>query len=84
MPLYRLVIDDVDQDLMHRLCLFAHAHDRSPYGEALEILREKVASLPPSTCKPPEDIAADIRKLVAAWDGVDISIPPPEHYEGFE
>ena len=72
----RIIINDIDEALMHRLCLLAHEHGQSLDCEALEILRDKAYSTPPPEYRPSKSLADDIRKLVAPFGGVDLDIPP--------
>ena len=67
-----ITVDNIDDGLQQRLRVRAAGHGRSMEEEAREILREVVNGLPP------DDLAAAIRKRVAALGGVDLDIPERE------
>ena len=68
-----ITVDNIDDGLKQRLCVRAAGHGRSMEEEAREILREVVGN-----GLPPDDLAAAIRKRVAALGGADLDIPERE------
>ena len=68
-----ITVDNIDDGLKQRLRVRAAGHGRSLEEEAREILREVVGK-----GIPPDDLAAAIRKRVAALGGVDLDIPERE------
>ena len=68
-----ITVDNIDDGLKHRLRARAAGHGRSMEEEAREILREVVGK-----GIPPDDLAAAIRKRVAALGGADLDIPERE------
>ena len=69
----RITVDNIDDGLKQRLRVRAAGHGRSMEEEAREILREVVGK-----GIPPDDLAAAIRKRVAALGGTDLDIPERE------
>lgn len=68
-----ITVDNIDDKLKQRLRVRAAGHGRSMEEEAREILREVVGK-----GIPPDDLAAAIRKRVAALGGADLDIPERE------
>ena len=68
-----ITVDNIDEGLKQRLRVRAAGHGRSMEEEAREILREVVGN-----GIPPDDLAAAIRKRVAALGGADLDIPERE------
>ena len=68
-----ITVDNIDDGLKQRLRVRAAGHGRSMEEEAREILREVVGK-----GIPPDDLAAAIRKRVAALGGADLDIPERE------
>lgn len=68
-----ITVDNIDDGLKQRLRVRAAGHGRSMEEEAREILREVVGN-----GIPPDDLAAAIRKRVAALGGADLDIPERE------
>ena len=64
-----ITVDNIDDGLKQRLRVRAAGHGRSMEEEAREILREVVGK-----GMPPDDLAAAIRKRVAALGGADLDI----------
>ncbi|WP_421709295.1 FitA-like ribbon-helix-helix domain-containing protein [Algihabitans sp.] len=65
-----ITIRNLDDGLKQQLRVRAAEHGRSMEEEAREILRELVGK-----GRPPRDLAAAIRKRVAASGGIDLDIP---------
>ena len=68
-----ITIRNLDDALKQQLRVRGAEHGRSMEEEAREILREVVGN-----GTPPRDLAAAIRKRVAARGGVDLDIPERE------
>ena len=68
-----ITVDNIDDGLKQKLRVRAAGHGRSMEEEAREILREVVGK-----GIPPNDLAAAIRKRVAALGGADLDIPERE------
>ena len=66
-----ITIRNLDDALKQRLRVRAAEHGRSMEEEAREILREAVGN-----SRPPQNLAAAIRKRVAPAGGIDLDIPP--------
>jgi plasmid stability protein len=70
-----LTIRNVDETVKRRLQVRAALNGRSMEAEARAALAEFVVSIPASL-EPEEDLGTAIRKLFAAFGGVELEIPP--------
>ena len=68
-----ITIRNLDDQLKERLRVRAAQHGRSMEQEAREILRDAIGRT-----EPPANLAAAIRKRMAALGGIDLDLPERE------